>query len=125
MTQKAFLTVVAVIYVVFGLGFYLTPEMAGGNFGLKFEPAGILHTRILGSALIGFGIAYWAARNVAPNPTLRGLLWGSCIYNVLDMPWLIMALTTGLLSPTAWIAFALHILLAVGFASFASRPVSA
>ena len=99
--------------------------MAGGNFGLKFEAAGILHTRILGSALIGFGIAYWVARNVAPNPTLRGLLWGSSIYNILDMPWLIAAITAGTLNSMGWVAFTLHVLLAVGFASFASRPVSA
>lgn len=123
MKLGTFLIVAACIYFLFGIGFYLAPALAGANFGMKLDSAGILQSRVLGSALIGFSVAFYFARNSPMSTGLRGLLWGACLYNVLDLPFLLGALADGTVNAMAWSAVVLHVALAAGFGYFAwSEP---
>jgi hypothetical protein len=73
--------------------------------------------------LIGFGVAFYFARNSPVNAALRGLLWGACLYNALDLPFVFGALADGTLNAVAWSAVVIHIAFAAGFGYFAwSEP---
>ncbi len=80
--------------------------------------------RILGSSLLGFALAFWWIKDDMESHTLRAVIGASFIYNLLDLPIVIMASATGLMNLMGWVAVGLHVFLAAGFGyfSFNCRP---
>jgi hypothetical protein len=119
MSQNVFFTIVAIIFVVFGVGQILAPQELMGLYGLNFNPAGVLMTRVFGTVVIGLAIIYWACRNAAASPLLQAVIYAGVISNAADVVVAWYGISTGVLNTMGWALVILHALLTIGFAYFA------
>ena len=65
MNAKIFLTISAVIAVLFGLAFVLSPTATGSIYGVPPDPHTALSSQFFGSALISIAVVNWFARDSA------------------------------------------------------------
>jgi hypothetical protein len=112
-----FLTLATLVFGVFGAGLLLAPGPFMQPFGLAFDAAGTLMSRVLGSALLGFAAALWLSRGAAAV-AVRPLLIGGFAYNLVDLPINVLAIDAGVMNGLAWINVGLHLALAAGFGWF-------
>lgn len=119
MKLKIFLTIVAVIFVVLGIGFLVMPVQITAMHGITLNAGSALLTRVLGSSLLGFGLIYWWSRNSAPSAALTGVLWASVVYNAIDALVSLQGMLAGTANALGWSFVVLHTLLTIGFVYFA------
>jgi len=114
MNSELVLTVTAVLFFIFGLGWLIVPAVFGNYWGIA--PGDNLNYmgRRYGAFLLMLAVAGWLARN-APNTEARHALMISAFIS--------LALTTALslygalaLGLNAWPAFAVEFVLTLGFA---------
>ena len=79
MKFATFMTIAAVLALVFGLGFILIPAQVISGYGITLEVAGQWIARYLGSAFIGVAAIAWLARNAEPGAALRAIILGNFI----------------------------------------------
>ena len=76
MSAKIFLTINAVLAILYGLGFVLVPASSLAVYGVAPDPHVILSTQFFGSALLGIGVVFWFAKDFPdqglPNKTVYG-----------------------------------------------------
>src|SRR5271163_4292499 len=83
MNAKTYLTISAVVAVLFGLAFLLAPTATASVYGVPPEPHTALNLQFFGSALIGFGAVQWFARDFRDWEAVRGILIASIIADAL------------------------------------------
>jgi len=120
MKLPLFLAFASIVFGIFGAGLVVAPGAFMQPFGLAFDDAGTLMSRVLGAALIGFALAMWLSRAADPA-AVRPLLIGGFAYNLIDLPINIAAILTGAMNALAWVNIGLHLILAAGFGWFALR----
>ena len=77
-------------------------------------PAGLIVSRIAGTALLALGVACWLARDEGPSLARRGLIAAMLLYNCLAAAVLVHAgAVVGLVGVLLWPAVVLHAALAV------------
>ena len=81
MSAKTFLTISAVIAVLFGLAFVLAPTAAGSIYGIPPEPHTALALQFFGSVLIGIAVVNWFAEGFWDWEAVRGVLIANAIGN--------------------------------------------
>jgi hypothetical protein len=79
MNSKLYLTIVAIIAILYAIGFLLIPESMGTLYGAKQDPNAILNIRFFGSALLAWGVIAWFARDFQDWNAVRGVLIGTAI----------------------------------------------
>jgi hypothetical protein len=127
MSQRAFLTLVAIVALAIGSFAAIAPGALLESKGVIPSEAGNLWARELGIALVALGLVSFLARKHEPSPTLRAFLIGNAVLQVGLFPVEIIAYARGVITSLAGIVpnSILHLVLAAGFAYFASRAVPA
>jgi hypothetical protein len=123
-SPRTFLGIASVVYLQAGLSFLFIPGPVMSIYGVSLAAGGLLMTRILGAALIGFAVLFWKVRTSELSPAIRSILLASFLYNLLDLPIVTAATVTGVMSSVGWFAVALHVFLAVGFGYYGFRRVA-
>lgn len=125
MSQRAFLTIVAFVALAIGGFAAIAPGALLDSKGVLPSEAGNLWARELGVALVALGIVTFLARKHEPSPTLRAFLIGNAVLQVGLFPIEIIAYARGVITSLAGIVpnSVLHLVLACGFAYYASRAV--
>ncbi len=117
MNFKTFLTVVAVVAVLFALGLLLAPGFMDSTFGTGGTPGEMLSDRMYGSALLAFGVLFWLARDftgASARPIIISGLVGEGVLFVVTL----VAMLGGVMGATGWITVVISLLFALGFAYF-------
>ncbi len=78
MSSKLYLTIAAVLAILYGIGFVLIPAKMGELYGVQPEPHAILNVQYFGSALLAWGVIMWFARDL-DWAAVRGVLIGSVV----------------------------------------------
>lgn len=125
MNTRTVLTVAAVIGLVFALGLILMPDFMGTLYGLGTSPVQALIARLFGSALLGFGLMNWMARDLDYS-ALRPILFGNLAGDAVGFLVSLMGTLGGVMNSTGWLSVVLYLLLALGFGYlyFMGQPVS-
>lgn len=118
MRLRTFLAIAAALYAMYGLGLALVPATFMAVYGVELDSGGSLIARILGAALIGFALIFWWSRDEGVSDRLQAVLRASFVYNVIDLPIVLLATVQGVMSAVGWSAVVLHLLLASGFGYF-------
>lgn len=118
MTRMNFLIFSAIAYVIFGLGLLLVPGPFMAPFGVLLDADGEITTRILGAALVALALLFWQVRSAASGPVLKAILTTQCIYNLIDIPVLVLAISSGAMGTLGLFPLGLHLVLAAGFGYF-------
>ncbi len=118
MKLATFMAVAAVLALVFGLAFILTPAQLMSFYGVTLEAGGQWVGRYLGSAFIGIAVLTWLARNAPQGEALRAVVLGLFILSVTG---LVVAVLDGLFGPgnsLVWSTVVIYLFLTLGFGYF-------
>src|SRR6516164_6099641 len=83
MDSKLYLTVAAIVAIIYGLGFVLIPGHLVAFYGMTPEPHLVLNIRFFGTTLIALGVIFWFARDVREWAAVRGVLIGAIVGDAL------------------------------------------
>jgi hypothetical protein len=125
MKLSAFLTIAALLALVFGLSFLFVPGATLAPYGVTTDPAGIYMARYFGAALIQVGLMIFLARNVGDRPAQRAIVLGSCIGVLAGLGVALAAQLSGAVNALGWSTVAIYLFLVLGYGYFAfvqARP---
>ena len=119
MKLSTFSLIWAVLYIGFGLGLLFIPVTFMATYGVTLDAGGNLMARILGAALIASALTFYFNRDIpSSDKSWYNLLLTSFIYNILDIPIVLMATLGGVMNSMGWIPVMLHVFLAATFGYF-------
>ena len=118
MKLPTFLSIVAVVSILFGIGFLAVPAEVLAQYGVTGDPITIFMTRFFGGALIQVGLLLWLARNIVDSLgrgaiTLSGLVGMAIGFGVA-----LCGQIDGVVNALGWSTVAIYALFAIGFACF-------
>ena len=79
MNTKLYLTVAAVVAILYALAFLLIPVQASLFFSDFAEPRAVLYLRFCGAAILAWGLIVWFARNFEGRYAVRSVLIASVV----------------------------------------------
>lgn len=120
MSTKTFLTVAAVIGIVYALAFLIVPEALERLYGLAVNPSTTLEVRFFGTTLLGLALAALLIRDSKDRMALRGFLTAFAISNAVGVGVSAWGTYAGIMSQVGWSAIIIYALLLIG--CFVSTP---
>ena len=114
MTAKLYLTISAIIAVLFGIGFILIPARMGELYGVIQNGTSILNIRFFGSALLSIAVISWLARDFRDWDAVRAVLIGSVVGDVFGGLVNLWGTFRGVMNGLAWSTTILYVLLLLG-----------
>jgi uncharacterized membrane protein YfcA len=114
MTAKLYLTISAIVAVLFGIGFILIPARMGELYGVVQNGTSILNIRFFGAALLSIAVISWLARDFRDWEAVRAVLIGSVVGDVFGGLVNIWGTFRGLMNELAWSTTILYVLLLLG-----------
>jgi len=123
MSSKLYLTIAAVLAILYGIGFVLIPAKMGELYGVQPEPHAILNVQYFGSALLAWGVILWFARDL-DWAAVRGVLIGSVVGDAVGGLLSVWGISQGLVNAFGWTSVVIYVLLLLG-ALYLLRPASA
>ena len=79
MGLKLYLTIAAVVAIIYALAFLVIPVQASLLFSSFAEPRAVLYLRFCGAAVLAWGLIVWFARDFREWAAVRGVLIASII----------------------------------------------
>ena len=114
MTSRSLLTITAVVAILYGLAFVLIPDSINAIYAVPSAPHSALYTRFFGSALLGFGVIDWFAKDFRSWDATRGVLIGTAVTTAIGGLIALFAVVTGLSNAMTWTSVLVYALLLVG-----------
>jgi hypothetical protein len=118
MTLKTFMTISAIVALIFGLGFILVPAASLQPYGTSTDTTGLFLGRYFGASLLGLAFINWLTRSAPPSDTRKGLLGGLFANMVLGFVVALYDKFAGTGNAFIWLNVVIYLLLAVGFGYF-------
>ena len=118
MKLSTWLTIAAVVAVVFGLAFVLVTGPLLSFYGITLDKAGTLVAQLFGAALMGFAVLNWFARNVTDREARQAILLANLASDTVGFVMALIGQLAGVANALGWSTVALYLLLALGFAYF-------
>lgn len=116
MKLNTFMTIAAILALIFGVGFILVPKPFMSLYGITLSDVGAQFLgRYLGSAFIGIAYLAWANRTTATKGTLTGFF----VTSLLGFLVAIYDKFAGGSNALVWLNVVIYLLLGIGFAYFA------
>jgi hypothetical protein len=116
MDTKLYLTIAAIVAVLYSLAFLVIPVQASMFFSGFAEPRAILYLRFCGAAILAWGLIVWFARDFQGWYAVRSVLIASIVGLAVNIIIAVSALVQGWLTSNAWGSTAVLVLLLVGAA---------
>lgn len=114
MNTKLFLTIAAIVAILYGIGFVLIPGNVVLLFGGPPEPHVKLNLQFCGAALLAWGVIGWFARDFRDWAAVRGVLIGSVVGYVVLLLVNLWGTMQGLLNALVWSSTIVLLLLLLG-----------
>jgi len=118
MKLETFLTIAAVIAIVFGLAFVAVPALMLTQYGIVATPAVVIMARFFGATLLNLGLVLFLARRVTEPAIRLGIARGSLIGAVVGLLVAIHGQRIGAVNALGWSSVAIYVLLTLGYAYF-------
>jgi hypothetical protein len=118
MKLSNWLTIAAVVAVVFGLAFVLVTGPLLSFYGITLDKAGTLVAQLFGAALIGFAVLNWFARGVTDREARQAILLANLASDTVGFVMALIGQLAGVANALGWSTVAIYLLLALGFAYF-------
>jgi len=122
MKVKTLILIMALLCLVWGVGFILFPAPFWALYGLTLDEGGVYMARQLGVMFGMLGLILWLVRNDVAARALRGIALGLCIGNALGFVVALYGQLTAGISVLGWLGAATYLLLALGFGYHLARP---
>lgn len=117
MNLRTFLTIVAIVTLIYAVGLLLAPEFMSTTYGTTVSPGETLTNRYFGVASLGLGLVTWLARGFT-GASIRPIVIGSLITCVAGLIVSLMGTLGGVMSSVGWSAVVIYLVFGLGFAYF-------
>jgi hypothetical protein len=114
MDSKLYLTISAIILLLYGIGFAAIPADVVALYGVPLQPHVLMTDRFFGSTLLSVGVITWFARDFADWAAVRAVLIGGVVGYGISTVVLIWSTAQGLLNGLGWGSTILNVLLLLG-----------
>src|SRR5580704_12414956 len=114
MSVRLYLTIAAVVAILYALAFLIIPVQASLFFSDFAEPRAILYLRFCGAAILAWGLIVWFARDFREWYALRSVLIGSVVGLAINLMINFVATMQGWLNANAWGSTVVLFLLLLG-----------
>jgi len=118
MNRSLFMTIAAIVGLLFGLAFIFVPAQLMSFYGVTLDTAGQWVGRYLGSAFIGIGVLTWLARNAPAGDALRAVVLGDFVVSVTGLVVAVLDKIYGTGNALVWSTVVIYIFLTAGFGYF-------
>lgn len=112
MSLKSFLSIHAIIALVYGLGFIVMPGVLVGYFGGHLGPTGVFMGRLFGSALLTYAAVLWLARAAEDSTARRAITLGFFLTMIVGGAVSLHEQLKGIVNMLGWSTVALYFVLA-------------
>ncbi len=102
MESRIYLTIAAVVAILYALAFLLIPVQASLFFSSFAEPRAVLYLRFCGAAVLAWGLVVWFARDFRDWEAVRGVLIASVVGLAVNILMTVWATMEGWLNANAW-----------------------
>jgi hypothetical protein len=114
MSVRLYLTIAAVVAILYALAFLIIPIQASLFFSDFAEARAVLYLRFCGASVLAWGLIVWFARDFEEWRAVRGVLVGSIAGLAVNLIISIWATLAGWLNANAWGSAIVLALLLVG-----------
>ena len=114
MDTKVYLTIAAVVAILYAFGFLLIPVQASLFFSGFAEPRAVLNLRLCGAAVLAWGLMVWFARDFQDWAAVRSVLIASVVGLAVNIVINVWATLQGWLNANAWWCTVVLLLLLLG-----------
>jgi hypothetical protein len=114
MDTRLYLTIAAVVAILYALAFLLIPVQASLFFSDFAEPRAVLYLRFCGAAVLAWGLIVWFARDFRDRDAVRGVLIASIVGLAANIILTVWATVQGWLNANAWGSTVVLVLLLAG-----------
>ena len=121
MTVRTYLTVFAVLALLFGIGFVLAPGAVLANYGITTTPAVAVMSRLFGGTLFAIAIIQWMARDLGAS-AVRPVLIGLGVADAVNCIVAIAGTTSGTINALGWTTVLIYLVGALGAGYFLMNP---
>lgn len=119
MNIKQFLSINAFMFMPFGAGMLLVPNLIFPVLQVELDLDGLLMARTVGSMLFSFGLICFSARHAEPGSMgLRAVLLGNFSFHAIDFTLTSMGALTETMNALGYIFSIMHFIFAAGFLYF-------
>jgi hypothetical protein len=117
MKLTLFMTLAAIVALLFGLAFLLVPAGLLSLYGVTLDSGGQWIARYLGSAFLAIAAMTWLGR-AASGPGLRAILVGDFVLAITGLLVAIFDRLYGVGNMLVWSTLGIYLLLSLGFGYF-------
>ena len=121
MKLSTFLSIVAIVALVFGIGFVTVPAAALATYGVDASRETTFMTRFFGDELIIVGLILWLARASTDLICQRALVLAGLVGSIIGFCVALQGQLNGVVNALGWSTVVLYVIFAVGFASYQFR----
>ena len=114
MSTRLYLTIAAIVAILYALAFLLFPVQASLLFSDFAEPRAVLYLRFCGAAVFAWGLIVWFARDFQEWDAVRSVLIASIVGLAANLIINVWATFQGWLNGNAWGSTVVLFLLLVG-----------
>ncbi|MCK5317018.1 MAG: hypothetical protein KAJ55_03845 [Anaerolineales bacterium] len=108
----------AVVTAVFGVSFVLVPGQIASIYGVEASAILKYVGQLLGTAMVGFAVLTWSARNAADSQARRAIVLALFIGNAVGFVVALIGQLNNVVGALGWSSVAIYLLLALGFGYF-------
>ena len=117
-----YLAAFGVLGIVFGLGFFLVPNLTGPLYGIPENSHTVMQARYFGATLLAVGVIFWLSRNTRDDAAICALLKGGLIGNAGGLAISAWAAVSGMQNQMAWSSVGIYGVLITGALYFLAFP---
>ena len=118
MSFKNLLTINAVIFLAFGIGFVLIPTPLISLYGADANPTSMMLTQLYGSLLIAISLVCWLSRGISDANAGRAIQLAFMVAYPINAIIHIQATASGVVNALGWSAVLIYLALCLGYAYF-------
>ena len=116
MKFSTFMSIVAVVALLFGLSFLLMPVQTMAMYGTNLDVSGQYVARYFGSAFLGLAVILWMAKSGKPKEgAVKGIVLGGFVTTLTGFVASLFDKFYGVGNSMVWLTVVLYFLFAVGF----------
>ncbi|MBE9473511.1 MAG: hypothetical protein IMY85_01375 [Chloroflexi bacterium] len=123
MKLSTLILIMTILSLVWGAGFLLLPVQIWSLYGIDLDSGGIYMARQLGTVFFMLGAILWFTRSDLSSQSLRGIVIGLFIGNVIGFIVSLIGQLSAGISALGWVAVATYLLLALGFGYHLVKPM--
>jgi hypothetical protein len=118
MKLNMFMTIVAVVAGLFGLGFVFIPEQVMSYYGTAPDAGANYMAQLLGATLLGFAVILWLCKDAEDSPTRQAILLGLFVAEAVGFVVALIVQLGGGINALGWSTVIIYLLAALGFGYF-------